>query len=667
MGDEVASDSLDDGTLLLGERNVLELIATGASLPAVLDALCQLIDDQSGLISAVYLLDADARQLRFAAGPKVPEPWRLVTASYPASPTEGPCGAAVNARRSVIVEDIASSPIVPPEWRPVAAEAGIASAWSTPFFSRDGRVLGTFAVLNGTGEPPRRELLHLVDRATRLACIIVEWHEAEAGLRESERRFSTAFYSSPASMAIARFADRRLMYVNDLFVTQFGHSRAEAIGKTAIELGLWNDPGEAERLWGAIRDGGGLHDVEVKARTKAGAIIDVLIWLERIQILGEECVLAISCDITERKRAERTLAENEQRVRTVLDTLPIGVTVIDHDGNIERTNPAARRIWADMIPSGPERYARSQGWWHDTGHPVAADEWPSARARLHGETSTNEIFDIEAFDGVRKTISVSAAPLRNLENAIIGAVFSLEDVSAQKKAERELHESLAHMRALSGRLMRAQDDERRRIAQMLHETTAQDLAALKMLLARLSRTVGSTLPDADRSALLESIELAERSMTGVRTLSYLLHPPFLDEAGLVSALRWYAEGFGERSGIAVDLDLPSSFERLDQDVETALFRVVQEALINVHRHAGTRHASIHLRRTEEGLLLEIGDSGHGIPAEVLEQLPAGGGALGVGVAGMRERLQELGGTLEIQSGASGTIVRARVPLVPQPA
>ena len=175
--------------------------------------------------------------------------------------------------------------------------------------------------------------------------------------------------------------------------------------------------------------------------------------------------------------------------------------------------------------------------------PVAPDEWPSSRARLSGHTSTNELFDIEAFDGVRKTIAVSAAPLRDLDDRITGSVFTLEDVSAQKKAERELHDSLAQMRALSGRLIRAQDDERRRIAQMLHETTAQDLAALKMLLARLSRTVGATMPDTQRDGINRKHRLAERSMTGVRTLSYLLHPPFLDETGLVSALRWYAEGF----------------------------------------------------------------------------------------------------------------------------
>jgi two-component system NarL family sensor kinase len=219
------------------------------------------------------------------------------------------------------------------------------------------------------------------------------------------------------------------------------------------------------------------------------------------------------------------------------------------------------------------------------------------------------------------------------------------------------------MRGLTARLMRAQDDERRRIAQMLHETTAQDLAALKMHLARLTRT-GTGLSDADRAALTESIDLAERSMTGIRTLSYLLHPPFLDEAGLLSALRWYAAGFQERSGITIALDLPSTLERLPQDVETTLFRVVQEALINIHHHADSPTASIRLRVAGHRLSLEIEDRGHGMPSELIAQLSSGRGALGVGVAGMRERLQQLRGTLDIESSDRGTTVRAQIPLPP---
>ena len=238
----------------------------------------------------------------------------------------------------------------------------------------------------------------------------------------------------------------------------------------------------------------------------------------------------------------------------------------------------------------------------------------------------------------------------------------VEDVTDRKIAEQELDASVSQLRALAGRLMHAQDDERRRIAQMLHETTAQDLAALKMHLARLNRTA-SHLSDTDRSALTESISLAEQSITEIRTLSYLLHPPFLDETGLLSALRWYAAGFAERSGITVDLELPESFERLPLDTETALFRIVQESLINIHRHAGSETARIRLRRDAETLVLEIEDRGHGIPNASLKHIMSGGGVVGVGIAGMSERIEQLGGRLEITSSDRGTTVRVRLPLV----
>jgi signal transduction histidine kinase len=231
----------------------------------------------------------------------------------------------------------------------------------------------------------------------------------------------------------------------------------------------------------------------------------------------------------------------------------------------------------------------------------------------------------------------------------------LQRTAALGESERQLH-------ALAGRLMHAQDDERRRIAQMLHETTAQDLAALKMHLARLNRTV-TDLGEDDRSALTESIVLADQSMTEIRTLSYLLHPPFLDETGLLSALRWYAAGFTKRSGVEVDLDLPESFERPPLDTETALFRIVQESLINIQRHAGSDTARLRLRCDAKTLVLEIEDRGRGIPNASLEHIVSRGGVVGVGIAGMSERIEQLGGRFEITSSDHGTTVRVQVPLV----
>jgi signal transduction histidine kinase len=239
----------------------------------------------------------------------------------------------------------------------------------------------------------------------------------------------------------------------------------------------------------------------------------------------------------------------------------------------------------------------------------------------------------------------------------------LTTIRERAEIEYTLTQQRNELRALANRLLHARDDERRRIATMLHETSAQDLAALKMLLTRLNRAV-DRLTDSERSALSESISLAEQSIAGIRTASYLLHPPVLDDVGLLPALRWYAEGFAERSDIKVDLDLPEDLERLPLDTETVLIRIVQESLTNIHRHSGSQTASIRLRRDPELLVLEIQDRGRGIPHASLKHITSGGGA-GVGIASMSERIEQLGGRLEVTSsdqGTTGTTVRVWLPL-----
>ena len=212
--------------------------------------------------------------------------------------------------------------------------------------------------------------------------------------------------------------------------------------------------------------------------------------------------------------------------------------------------------------------------------------------------------------------------------------------------------------------MRAQDDERRRIAQRLHETTAQDLAALKMQLARLSRTADG-LSHTERRDLAGMMSLAEQSMSDIRTLSYLLHPPFSHQNGLLAALRCNAAGFAERSGISVGLELPERLERLPRDTEThqrspGSFR--EKLLMNIQRHAESETAGIPSQRDDEMLVMEIEDGGHGIPGAPLGDIMDGVGIAGVGIASMVERVEELGGHLRIQSDHRGTIVRVRLPL-----
>jgi PAS domain S-box-containing protein len=360
------------------------------------------------------------------------------------------------------------------------------------------------------------------------------------------------------------------------------------------------------------------------------------------------------------RQAETALRSSEERWRLIFENSAIGIVLADLSGRFVETNRAFQEL---VGYTNQELMAFTSV---DITHEADIDHGAEViREMLSGAKREVQIekryrHKDGRFIWVRATGTVIPGSDRS-PRYLLGLV---EDVTDRRMAERELDASVSQLRALAIRLMHAQDDERRRIAQMLHETTAQDLAGLKMHLARLNRSA-DRLTDGDRSALTESLSLAEQSMTQIRTLSYLLHPPFLDEAGLLSALRWYAAGFAERSGIKLDVDLPDSFERLPLDTETALFRIVQESLINIHRHAGSETARIRLRRDAETLVLEIEDRGHGISNASLKRITSGGGIVGVGIAGMSERIEQFGGRLEITSSdhdTTGTTVRASLPL-----
>ena len=211
------------------------------------------------------------------------------------------------------------------------------------------------------------------------------------------------------------------------------------------------------------------------------------------------------------------------------------------------------------------------------------------------------------------------------------------------------------LRTLSGRLINLQDEERRRFSRELHDSLGQYLAAAKMNLSMLSRK----LPE--HPALAECIELIDKCISETRTISHLMHPPLLEEIGLASAIEWYVEGFSKRSGVQTKLDLPRDLGRLPQAVELALFRVIQESLINIHRHAQTAKAAIGVQVSPTHVAVQVKDFGKGMSSDTLEQFQESGGSSGVGLAGMRERLHELGGLLEIRSDHRGTQISVTVP------
>ena len=222
-----------------------------------------------------------------------------------------------------------------------------------------------------------------------------------------------------------------------------------------------------------------------------------------------------------------------------------------------------------------------------------------------------------------------------------------------------------HVRDLTGQVLHLQDEERRRIARELHDSVGQCLAALGMNLSVVETGIKGTIARLTEtvSNVADSAAMVREMTSEIRTISYLLHPPMLDEAGLISAVRWYLQGFSERSHITVELDVSQDFERLPRELETTVFRLVQECLTNIHRHSESRVATIRITRLDACVEVEVADQGKGIPPEKLSEMVSSGTA-GVGISGMRERARQLGGTLEVKSEGQGkgTTVLARLPV-----
>jgi len=394
---------------------------------------------------------------------------------------------------------------------------------------KHGFVKGLMVVLTKTGERRIWEYHNTLrtDGVTApvvrgIAHDITDQRRVEKALRLSEEKFSKAFRCSPTILWISTLQEGRVLEVSEAFERHSGYTRDEIVGHTKLELGLWFDLRERETLTDIVRRQGNARDQEVRLRTKSGQVVVILLSVESVELHGQQCLLTVGQDITERKRAEEEL------------------------------------------------------------------------------------------------------------------------------------------RHLSGQLLRLQDEERRRIARDLHDSTGQDLVALATMLGQLRASIPSR-EQKSRKLLSECKALADQCIREVRTLSYLLHPPILDEAGLADAIRDYVKGFTKRSGIQVELELSPRLGRMTRDVELALFRVVQESLTNIHRHSGSPQAKIRID-CNSNLTLEISDLGPGASASATGGKEEHRLDVGVGIPSMQERVKLIGGRLQVDFGADGTTVHVTIPL-----
>lgn len=460
----------------------------------------------------------------------------------------------------------------------------------------------------------------------------------------------------------------------------FEHTAEEAIGRSITIIIPPERHDEETQILQRLRKGERMEHFETVRVTKSGKRIDVSLTISPVrnsngQVIG---VSKIARDITERKQAEEELRESEERFRAILETTPECVKLVAPDGTLLHMNaPGLKMVGADRaeLVIGQSVY--------DLIAPEDRDRFRAFNERIcAGEKGTLE-FDIVGLDGKRAQMETHAAPLHNPDGTLVHLAVT-RDVSVRKQAEQTLHNLAKRLdaevqartkeledrnadvlrqseqvRKLSLRLMITQDEERRHIARDLHDSAGQTLTVLGINLAQLIHDAERIVPKLanDGRKIQELVQQLHRE---IRTTSYLLHPPLLDETGLPSALSWYVQGLSERSGLAIDLKVEEGFERPPADMELAIFRLVQESLTNVHRHSGSKTACIRIAREGENVRVEVSDQGHGIPPHRMAEIKSHGS--GLGLRGLRERLRQFGGEMNIESNSSGTRVLAKIPL-----
>lgn len=355
----------------------------------------------------------------------------------------------------------------------------------------------------------------------------------------------------------------------------------------------------------------------------------------------------LSYEFTRHRQTESTARQSQEIVNAFFSSSAIGFGILDSQCRYTRVNDVLPRM-GGVEPEDVLGRPISQVF-GETGvqaEAVLREVLESGKPVLDREVSAM----LPGRPGDPRHWLVNYFPIREDGGAVTQVGVTAVDVTARRNAEDAL-------RTLSGRLLGIQDQERRRIARELHDSLGQYLAGLKIAIDMLGSRSAQKDP-----LLVECADILEKAIAETRTLSHLLHPPLLDEAGFASAASWFVAGFSQRSGILVSLDLPPDLQRLPDVIEIALFRVLQESLTNVHRHSRAKSAEISVDLDAEQVTIEIRDHGRGMPPNIIRQIEAETSKLGVGLAGMRERIHELGGKFVVSSNDRGTTVQASIPL-----
>lgn len=581
--------------------------------------------------------------------------------------------------------------IIPPDRRD--EEAGILARlrrgervdhFQTVRRRKDGSVLDVSLTIS-----PVRDSFGTVIGASKVARDITEQKRAEQALRESEEKFRAIVETSPESVQLVA-QDGTLLHMNSPGLQMVGAESWERLAKTSVFDLIASDHQDKFRAFHERVCLGEKGILEFDIVTLNGERRHMETHAAPLRAPdGHVVQLSVTRDVTERKRAE----ERERKItaeaiaatakfRAVFEQTTVFAGIMTKEGVLVEANKLSLEACGYEAEEVLGRPFWETPWWR--GSPESRDKVRAATPQAALGVPYREVLQYSWADGTERTVDFALYPIlddkgevlflhptgvdiTDFKHAVEQSRKLAETLDAEVRARtRELEErntdvlrQSEQLRELSWRLLRTQDDERRRIARELHDSAGQTLTVLGINLAQLVQKAGRNAPElaAEAEATQEIVQQLHRE---IRTTSYLLHPPLLDESGLLSALDWYATGLAERSGLEIHLEIPEDFGRLPRDLELAIFRVVQECLTNIHRHSGSKTASIQIGREADLLIVDIRDSGKGMSAEKLAEIQSR--KSGLGIRGMSERLGQFDGNLSIQSGADGTQFRVTIPI-----
>ncbi len=652
--------------LLTLQAAVLHKIALNTPSADTLDTLLKMTEEQGkDMLCSILLLDANGIHLRCAAAPSIPKGFMDVYDNRPIGPSSGSCGTAAYRRETVVVEDIASDPL----WRDhrdVALAHGLRACWSAPIFGTGHKVLGTIAIYYRISRRPLPEERQLIEMVAALAAIAITRQQEEGRLRTIEQRLHHIGTNLPDTVLYQLLCEadgrRQFVYVSSAI------ERVMGITADAVLA-------DSSALYAQIlaEDAGLLVAAEAESlRTMSAFQLHIRMWIGAGGVrwmklrsaprkLGDGRIVwdGVISDITELKAAEQALYDSRERLSRIIKATPGGVVTVDADGFFLFANQEAERLLG-LSAKDPAARAYDDPPWllrNLDGTPVAGCEMPCQRAFDTNQSVYGVERTVVHADGTQFLLSINASPLRDVSGAVTEVVATLSDITAARSTELALRTHQTRLQVLSQRLLEVQETERATLARELHDDIGQTLTALKLNLQWVQpRVTGTAL-----KKVTAAVELTGHALAQTRSLTLDLRPPQLDTLGLAAALRDQAKRIAASAGLAVRFVIEPECGTAKSPQAVALFRIAQEALTNIARHAGAREVVVELRQQEGELLIAISDDGRGFDLVAERDRALKGGSMGL--LGMEERAVLAGGRLQIDTRpGQGTRVQASYPL-----